>query len=346
MKKIIAFSLILASLIVLSGCNNFLPEVTQKTPGAGVRTDDKSTKSTELNRNIFAGSRDEEYYMIAFLSGLDYWKGCFKGFEHAGKQFGVRTVYLGDTGYDINTSVGIFEQVVARNPSGIAVACIDSAAFYEPIKKAIKSGVNVVTYDSDSADSGRVCFVATGNRAAGAGAARHMAKLIGGEGSVSVLYSVGLPCAQERVDGFKECLEREFPKIKVVASADDKGDQLEAIKSYRIVIQENQSIKGVFCADGIAGVSAATVIKEADKIGKVHIIGFDCDKVLLDLIKGGTVDASIAQGTYTMGYWSMNVLFNLKHELNPEKYPAFIDTGFEIVTRENVEPYYSRYSKN
>lgn len=344
MKKCILFTLaIFVILLFFAGCGLTEPGALKKAVNIKGNVTEQAANRNDKAQSPFIGSKDEDYYMISFLSGLDYWKGCFSGFKDAANQFGVRAVYVGDSGYDVNKSIEVLDQVIARKPEGIAIACIDSYALNESIKKALNAGIKVVTYDSDAPESGRITFVATGNRAAGAGAARHLAGLIGGTGEVAVLYSVGLPCAQERLDGFKECIKSEYPGIKLAASADDKGDQFEAVKAIREVLDKNKNINGIFCVDGIAGVSAATVVKELNKQGQIHIIGFDCDKALLDLVGNGAVDATIAQGTYSMGYWAMNVLYHSAHDMSAERYPVFIDTGFEIVTKDTVKPYYTRY---
>jgi ribose transport system substrate-binding protein len=341
-KKILYALMMSVIIMALTGCGFFSEEIPKRDENNTGSTFGQKDSQVDKSDNKSMTYQDEDYYMISFLSGLDYWKGCFNGFQDAGKNLGVRTIYVGDVGYNVNKSIQVLEEVIAKKPKGIAIACIDSSSLNDTIEKAINSGINVVTFDSDAPESGRTTFIATGNRAAGAGAAKHMAGLIGGEGQVAVLYSVGLSCAEERLVGFKEYLKNYYPSINVVAEADDKGDQFEASRAIRSVLQKNRNIKGIFCVDGIAGVSAATVVKEISKEGKIHIMGFDCDNTLLDLVSSGKVDATIAQGTYTMGFWSMNVLFNSAHNLSADKFPVFIDTGFEVVTKDKVKAYYAR----
>jgi len=285
------------------------------------------------------GDPNEEYYCIAFLAGIDYWKGVFAGFQDAGNLYGVKTFYAGDPGYDVNKSVTVFEQVAAKNPAGITIACINEDALLEPINAAIAAGIEVVTYDSDSPKSGRSSYLSTGNKAAGEAAARYMGQLLPDGGEVALLYSVGQQNVEERVTGFTNVIEAEFPNIIIKAKVNDKGDQLEATKNLAAALQANPNIAGVFCMDGVAGVAGATAVKESGKTN-IKTIGFDTDKALLDMVKDGTIAATIAQGTYNMGYWSMNFLYHLKHELPEKDLPNFVDTGIIIVTKDNVDDFY------
>lgn len=324
--------------IGLVGCSS-----TTSTPAAAPAADATKAadapKVAETAKGALVGDPSEEYYCIAFLSGIDYWKGVFKGFQDAGKAYGIKTVYAGDPAYDINKSVTVFEQVVAKKPAGIAIACINADAFAEPIKKAQEAGIAIVTYDSDSPKSGRSSYLSTGNKAAGEVAARHMMTLLPDGGDVALLYSIGQQNVEERVAGFEGVLKESKSKINIKVKVNDKGDQVEATKGLAAALQANADIKGVFCIDGVAGVAGATAVKESGKKG-IKTIGFDTDKALLDMVKDGTIDATIAQGTYNMGYWSMNFLYQFKHKIPQNPLPNFVDTGVNVVTKDNVDNFF------
>lgn len=323
--------------VVLAGCSN--------TGG--------NNTAAGLPKSPLMGDSSEEYYMVTFLSGMEYWKDCYRGFEDAGKLYGVKTVYTGSTQYDVNQEVTALEQVIAKKPAGIAVSCMNPDAFEAPIKKAMDKGIPVVTFDADSPKSGRYSFLATGNEYAGSVAAKALAEQIGPSGGQVVIITLPAQLNHEqRVAGFKKALESEYSNLKLVQVGNGKHDQTEAARVLAGMLQANPDIKGVFCTDAISGVGAATAVKEADKVGQVKIVSFDTDKGTLDAIKAGVISASIAQGTYIMGYQSMNFLYHIKHNLiNPvegwkEKgispLPPFVDTGVTIVTKENVDAFYAK----
>ncbi|MFC0470963.1 substrate-binding domain-containing protein [Halalkalibacter kiskunsagensis] len=330
MKDFILLSIFSFFIVALVGCSS----------DASVAKQPESASETTVSEAPFEGSKDEVYYVISFLSGLDYWKSVFDGFQKAGDQFGVETKYTGDPGYDINQSVAVFEQVAATKPAGIAVAAINADALEGPINRAREQGIEVVTYDSDSPESDRSSFLSTGNAAAGEIAATHMAELMDEEGEIALLYTIGQQNVEERITGFVTAIEKQYPNMKVVVRANDSGDQTEGARALAAELQANPNIKGVFAANGVAGLGAATAVREAGKRDQIKIIGFDTDSALLDMVSEGEVDATIAQGTENMGYWSMAFLYHLKHDLAPESLPGFVDTGVNIVTKENVEEFY------
>lgn len=311
----------------------------------------KNTSSHGSESNALVGQKSEEYYMVTFLSGIEYWKGCYKGFEEAGKLYGIKTIYTGGIKYDVNEEVTALEQIIAKKPAGIAITCMNPDAFKAPIKKAMEEGIPIVTFDSDSPDSGRYSFIGTGNEYAGSVAAKALSEQVGTEDAeVVVITNPTQLNNEQRVVGFKNALERDYKNLKLVQIGSGNGDQTEAAKVLAGFLQVHPNIKGVFCTEATSGVGAATAVKEANKEGKVKIVSFDTDKGTLDAIKSGVIAASIAQGTYIMGYQSMNFLYQLKHGLinpvadwktkNIKPLPTFVDTGVDIVTKKNVNSFY------
>lgn len=86
MKKALALILALALSLSLFGCSP--AEAPEDSPNAG-------GDGTQAAAGAFVGNESDEYYMVSFLSGIDYWKHCFEGMEDAGNALGVTTKYTG-----------------------------------------------------------------------------------------------------------------------------------------------------------------------------------------------------------------------------------------------------------
>ena len=284
------------------------------------------------------GSSSEEYYMVTFLSGIDYWKTCFEGMKDAADLFGVTARYTGQIDADSAGQVAVLEQVVALNPKGIAVTCVNSIALADTINSAIEQGIAVVTFDSDSPTSNRGSYLSTGNAAAGAAAADFLVPFVEKKGKIAILFQVGAENSESRVAGFKDWCRANAPEISFV-EINHSGDTTIGTDNTAAALQANDDIVGVFCVDGIAGTAGPTAVKESGKTN-IKVLAFDVDKTVLDMIKDGSVVATVAQGQYNMGYWSMNFLYHLAHNLPAVGLPGFVDTGVTIVTKETVDKYY------
>jgi len=338
----------LAVSMLLTGCTQ--PTNAPTTPPADGTTASVSTEAPGTVPESAAG----DYYMISFFAGAEYFKGCFAGFEAAAKEAGVNAFYMGSTGSDVNAEVTVLEQVIAKNPKGIAVSCVNPDALKDAINKAIDQGIPVVTFDADSPQSNRYSFLGTGNYYAGTVAAKALGEMLGGKGKVGVLQVPGLLNLELRAQGFSEYMAEFYPGIEIVQTVNGNLDQTEGAKVTSGMIQAYPDLAGIFGSDSSAGVGAATAVKEAGLAGKIKIIAFDTDTGTLDLIKEGVLSGSIAQGTYNMGWWSFQMIFNVNggagnfnpvegwktFKMNP--LPPSIDTGVSVVTKDNVDSFYAK----
>lgn len=301
---------------------------------------------------VIQGEIDEKYVMVTFQVGNDYWKNVLKGFEDAANNLNVLVEYRGATQYDVNEQITVMEQVIAKKPSGIALSSIHPDALNVTINKAIDAGIPVVLFDSDAPDSKAYSFLGTNNYNAGVLAAHEMAELVDKSGKVAVIT---LPKQQNHIDrskGFKETMDKFYPEIEMIAVKDGKGDQLVSRKAALDLLARNPDLKGIFAteANGGVGVGEATLSLKKDE--QVKIVSFDTDKQTLDMVKDGTIAATVAQGTWNMGFWSLQYLFQLQHDVikpqnahqDTEGLPAVpaMDTGITIVTRKNIESFYAK----
>ncbi|WP_418606396.1 substrate-binding domain-containing protein [Georgenia sp. SUBG003] len=85
----------------------------------------------------------------------------------------------------------------------------------------------------------------------------------------------------------------------------------------------------IFSAEG-----AATGIEQAGATGEVQVVGFDAGPAQVEALQDGTLQAIIAQQPYDIGYQGVQ---QAVAAANGEPTESKIQTGFSIVTKENLE---------
>lgn len=297
------------------------------------------------------GDIGEQYVMVTFQAGIDYWKPALKGFEDAAEALNVSVDYRGSTQYDVHEQMTVLEQVIARKPAGIALTAMEPKALTASINKAVDAGIPVVLFDSGVDDSKAYSFLGTDNYQAGVTAAHEFAKLLSEEGEVAVVTLPHQKNHQERVQGFQDTIRTEYPKMRVATIKDGKGDVVVSREVSKAAIRDYPDLRGIFITEAVGGVGVGEAVVEEGKLGSVKIISFDTDKGTLDMIQDGIISATLAQGTWNMGYWSLQFLFHLHHGLvqsnasaggNERLLPPVVDTGVTVVTRANVGNYYAK----
>lgn len=291
---------------------------------------------------------DETYYMVTFVSGIDYWKDCFRGMEDAAAELGVKAVYTGTPENDITAEARVVEEVAGQNPAGILVTCANPDGLKPSIDAAVDAGIPVVTFDADSPLSKRYSFVGTGNYYAGVVAARYLGPIVG-SGQVAISSVTAQLNHVQRRQGFIDTLAAEFPNVTTSDDLiiDDQNNSTVAAQGMAALLQAAPDIKGIFATDALGAVGVAQAVREAGLGEQIKIIGFDYDEGTLDLIDSGQLGATLAQGTWQMGYWGMKMLHAVRNGMiksvsdwqaaGISPLPPNVDTGVVVITAENSQ---------
>lgn len=300
---------------------------------------------TEESATIHEEEPKEVYYLIGMHIILPYWQDHRSGFEAAGEELGVKTVFTGENGNDALRQVDIFEQAVKDNPDGILVSPIDKEVMIGPINDAIAKGIPVACVDNDAPNSKRLTYFGTDNYKSGYLAAEILGQKLGGTGDVGILTIQGLYSLDERQRGFEECIAEKYPGIKVVAVKNDEADPSIATNVAKQMLDEHPSIVGLFGTDAASGVGAAIALEEKGKLGIVKVVAFDKDSSVLELVEQGKIEATLVQRTFTMSYYGLKFLYDYNHNNNLKNegfslLPDKVDTGIIVVTKENINSFY------
>jgi ribose transport system substrate-binding protein len=294
-------------------------------------------------------SNKEVFYLIATNVNLPYWQTAAAGFKQAAAQYKVTAKVVGPDTYDPKAELTELQNAVAAKPSGILISVADASMLQSEIDAAVNAGIPVITMDSDAAGSRRLYFIGTNNLEAGRLGGKRVIEKLGGKGNVVFFTLGGQPNTDERLKGFKDVFAAR-PDIKVVDVVDIKGDARNAFDKTQedLALTGPKKIDAFICLEASSGKTVADAIKRAG--GGRELVAFDVDQDTLDAIKAGTIDATIAQKPYTMGYVGLNALDEVFH--NPPKqpgkdysadsfapYPVFVDTGTSLVDQSNVDLY-------
>jgi ribose transport system substrate-binding protein len=249
----------------------------------------------------------------------------------------------------VQAELTALQHAIAAKPSGILISVADAASFQSEIDAGIDAGIPIITMDSDAPHSHRLFFIGTNNLQAGhLGGQRVVDKLPGGKGNVVFFSMPGQPNLDERFKGYQEIFA-DHPGIKTVEVVDIKGESTAAFDKTEqyMALTGDKKIDAFICLEASAGKEVAAVLKNHHAQDRL-LIAMDVDPDTLKLIKDGTIDATIAQKPFTMGYVGLKELDQIYHD-GPKTlrtdysvdtfspFPVFIDTGTAVVDQVNVD---------
>jgi ribose transport system substrate-binding protein len=304
-----------------------------------------------INIALFIGcgrrhETNESYALVTANKSIPYWQTAINGFESAAEQMKVKALISGPDNYDPNAEKEEFHKLLADKPSGILVSAADAASMKPEIDAANAQGIPVITFDTDAPDSNRLFFIGTNNYQAGITGGEIIARELKGKGNVVVFTMPNQLNLQERLQGYKNALEK-TPGIKIVDTIDMKGDPRIVFDSVQSILDKKQPVDGFICLEAQGGKEVATVLSNSKVTGKT-IVAMDTDDATLDWIKKGVIAATLGQKPYTMAYVGIKMLDDYHHSktnmANPaamkgpmSPLPSYVDTGSFVVDKNNVD---------
>lgn len=263
------------------------------------------------------------------------------GAERQAKTYGnVDILWNGPTSADQLKQKEILESAITQKVDGIAISALNGDFLTETINKAIDAGIPVVTWDSDAPKSKRMAFYGVDDFAGGRILGEAAVKLLGGQGQVAIITSIGATNLQRRLEGMKQALAK-APGIQIVEVFDIKEDTVRCAELIATGTNRYPDLKAWLSVGGwpVFTRNASAAIDPA----KTKLISFDTIQPALDLLREGKVAVLLGQKYFGWGAEPVRLLYDIKHGKMP---PAtIIDSGVDLVTKENLDDYIVTWNK-
>jgi len=231
--------------------------------------------------------------------------------------------------------VKLIDELVELGINGLAIAPINHPLVADRLRELSRSGIPVVTSNSDIPDCGRLAYVGSNFYKCGETAASLMNLITGGAANVGIISGApNILCNSERVAGFSEYAGKYFPNLNIVDVGVNSDYNDISYTGTLEMLRTKPQIEALFISSaGVSGVCRA--VRELDLDGKISIVCFDATDAINKLVRDGTVTATIAQEPVKQGTKPLNILFDyLCMGTIPEN--EFNFTEIEIKIKENL----------
>ena len=298
----------------------------------------------------------------------EFWQSIHRGAERSAADFaeeGVKVQIIWDGPLrerDILEQIQIVDRRIATGVSGIVLAPQHSQIMSAPVKRAKDENIPVVIIDSGLADEdGMIKYIATDNYNGGWLAAEHLARSLVAEGKskpklILLRYQIGSESTERREQGFLDYFDASksnkprngpLPAIQWLSTNQYAGATRDSASraAAPLVQQFKEHADAIFApnessASGTLDVLRSHDLNMASKSAKrrIHLMGFDSSKPLLQAIADGDIDGSIIQDPYKMGYLGAATLIRYLQgaDVNKNRTEMARSTGEYLVTKQNV----------
>jgi ribose transport system substrate-binding protein len=199
------------------------------------------------------------------------------------------------------------------------------------LEKAVAAGIPVVLIDTDIANfTNKAAFVGTDNRLGGQLGGEYIASVLQAGDQVAIIRgAAGDPVHNQREGGAKEAMEQAGLTVVAVQPAD--SDRAKGQTVAENLLTANPDLKAIFATNDEMALGAANAAAAAGK--SLVIVGFDASPDALQAIADGVLAGSIAQFASKIG--ELGTL-TAAQVARGQAVDAFVNTGVEVVTKDNV----------
>lgn len=319
MKRLISVLLVFAMLFAV-GCSK-------------EATKEEAVSTTEGVSEV-AEAEDEEKLTIGFVvKGSDeHWIAVEAGARQAAEDFGVNLDFSGPAKETlVEEHTGMIENNISNNVDALCVAPVQPAMQVITLKKAVDKGIPVLLIDTDAELEGKTSFLGTGNyNAAKLGGAYIVEKLGAGAKVIIIRGALGDKTHDDRTAGAKDVMEENGIEVIDVQPAD--SDSEKAANIMENMMQTHPDIDAIFVTADQMALGALKAVQQSGK--DIMVIGFDGSPGAKEKIKEGSMEGSVAQNPFQMGYLGVQYAIDA---VNGVKVSDRIDTGAELITVKNVD---------
>jgi rhamnose transport system substrate-binding protein len=201
---------------------------------------------------------------------------------------------------------------IAKGAKILLISATDPTALCPTLKKAMASGVTVVTYDSD-APTCRSMFINQASTAnIGESEITAIAKEIGpAGGQIAIVSAAASATNQNAWISFMHVELKKYPKLDLVATVYGNDDPTTATQVTQGLLQKYPKLKGIVSPTTVGILAAAQVVDAAHDIGKVFVTGLGTPLEMKAYIENGTSPEVILWNPANLGYLAAYAAVNL-----------------------------------
>ena len=206
------------------------------------------------------------------------------------------------------------------------------------IDRFTDSGLPVITFNTDAANSTRLFYIGSNSRQSGMMGAEMLSMLMGHSGKVAVLgdFTRATPFI-ERFSGFCEYARINSPDLHIQPCAHASSDSGNMAHRLVELIDLIPDISGVFCTGYTSTIGALEALRSLGRMD-IRLVGYDVTAKTAEAMQENRINAILFQDPYQQGYKAVQLLSrHLLEGYMPPKTCMYIENS--IVLKSNLGSY-------
>ena len=153
-----------------------------------------------------------------------------------------------------------------------------------------------------------IAFATTDNEKVGEKGENYIMEQLKDGGEVAIIEGkAGNASGEYRKNGAKNAFTANSA-FKLVDSQPADWDRQKALDTAASMIQKYPNLKAIYCCNDTMALGALQAVKNANKLGKIMVVGTDGAAEPIDSVKAGELSATVAQDSAGIGAVSLKTM--------------------------------------
>lgn len=224
-----------------------------------------------------------------------FWKAEVEAAQSKAKELGYETTVDAHQN-DPDKQQQYIDGAIAKKVNAILLDPAGAKESVGAVQKATDAGIPVFLINAEITEQGIAKSQIVSNNAQGATlGAEYWVKQMGDKGKYVELF--GQPTdnnAHVRSEGYKAVISQ-YPDLKLVQTETANWDRAQGKQKMEIMLQAHPDITGVISGNDEMALGAISALKDAGKLDKVKVLGFDGSGDAVAAVKDGSLVATVLQ---------------------------------------------------
>ncbi|MGN7357866.1 substrate-binding domain-containing protein [Paenibacillus sp. SAFN-054] len=286
---------------------------------------------------LFIPTPEQEHSIVLILKEhnirSDFWQTVSSGAQAAAKEAGADITIAGPLQEtDVEAQIRLLEEVLEQKPQAVVLAPINDDRVTAEMNKIQEAKIPLVIIDTPVSLKAAPALVSNDHIAAGMQAGKvTLSQSKNNPKAVIISDFVNSGVSVEREKGVKKALSP-YPD-SIYGTFYNADSEERAYMIAKTIMRDHSDLNTIIALNESAALGAAKAIKDANRTGLIKLIGFDTSVYEIHLLEEGTLNATVVQQPFNIGYLGVQTVLDL---MDGKKVKPVTYTNSIIVTKDNM----------
>ena len=260
-----------------------------------------------LLTNVAAHAKEVKIGMAIDDLRLERWQKDRDIFVKKAESLGAK-VFVQSANGNEETQMSQIENMINRGVDVLVIIPYNGQVLSNVVKEAKQEGIKVLAYDRMINDADIDFYISFDNEKVGEKGANYIMEQLKDGGEVAIIEGkAGNASGEYRKNGATTAFTANSA-FKLVASQPADWDRQKALDTAASMIQKYPNLKAIYCCNDTMALGALQAVKNANKLGKIMVVGTDGAAEAIDSVKAGELSATVAQDSAGIGAVSLKTM--------------------------------------